>query len=95
MPVHKPPGQLPLPWKRSVAVDEMSLVLSLFSAARVSGDVVRQLDKAPRANQMASLLVTFADYSVATALGSPIPTGLYLAEHDKIETTWRSRRATT
>jgi hypothetical protein len=37
------------------------------------------------------MLVAFSDYSVPTALGSPIPTKMYLAQHDLIEAAWHVR----
>ena len=73
-----------------IAVDEVSVVLSLFGAARVAERVVRQLDTL-QPDDLGQMLVVFADYSVATALGSPIPTRLYLAQHDRIDTIWHAR----
>jgi hypothetical protein len=76
-----------------IAVDVISSIMSLFSAARVSEQVVRQLDD-DQVSDLGQMLVVFADYSVATALSAPIPTRLYLAQHDRIDKAWKARLAT-
>jgi hypothetical protein len=73
-----------------ITADEGSGILASFAAARVAGDVVRQLD-ADQTMDTGRLLAVFADYSVAGALSTPIPTRVYEKRHDRIETAWRSR----
>lgn len=73
-----------------VASDQLGMAISYFSAAKMSARVVERLDNV-QVTSLGQMLAVYGDYSVATAQAAPIPTKLYLREHDAIDEAWRNR----
>jgi hypothetical protein len=69
--------------------DLLTQGLAWSDAARKSDAVFRRLENEALADE-ATALAMFGDYSVATATTPPIPSWLYKAHHERIESAWRA-----
>lgn len=74
-----------------VSLDLLGLGLGWLAASRTSRRIDQAMQRVEDPSEEA-LLATYAEYAVATASASPIPTIFYSREHDRLNREWRRRR---